>query len=582
MIRKVLLGGFLRRGLKCRARDLSRAFSASENKTVISQRIDGRRQSYELKNKGGLVKVYESSDEARTWRDLVSTVVKQILPEGYPYSVGKGYDRYVISQGIAMTLSTVGGVLSTQSLLLALGMQQGAIPLAASLNWIIKDGFGYIGGIIFSSVAGQKMDGDPKRWRMFSAISLDISCVLEIVCSVFPQHFLPLASLANIGKNCSYLAASASRAAVHESFATHGNLGDLTAKAGAQATICSLAGTGLGIGVASLLSTQAEASCSAGITLQAFMACSSVHLLATYFSLRQVTVSKLNIRRFDYLCATFLEEKEKQKQRGGGDTPPPVGEGGSLLTPAEVMQRERWLQPPKLPLPPVILGSDLTLLSTRCRDDTVLRLTAPQHLPESQRNFVLSVWAEPGSDLSLDAGLHLGRTSSSIDPASASSSPSPAQNDKAAVASPATPTTPQKDVCCEVHLHLNEGATRRDLAMGLAYALQTRRVLAMQGYGCARWAPTRCESLLSSPFLPRRVREVLMSRREGSGGRALVPLACPLEADGCDNSELHANVLAFVDRLLNQEEVLGSGKKISQWNFDKLTVDGNNARIVIK
>ena len=73
-----------------------------------------------------------------------------------------------------------------------------------------------------------------------------------------------------------------------------------------------------------------------------------------------------------------------------------------------------------------------------------------------------------------------------------------------------------------------------------------------------------------------------MSRREGSGGRALVPLACPLEADGCDNSELHANVLAFVDRLLNQEEVLGSGKKISQWNFDKLTVDGNNARIVIK
>lgn len=56
-----------------------------------------------------------------------------------------------------MTGSLVGsanGVLSTQALLYAMGLGAGAIPLAAALNWIIKDGVGQIGGIVFARYVG--------------------------------------------------------------------------------------------------------------------------------------------------------------------------------------------------------------------------------------------------------------------------------------------------------------------------------------------------------------------------------------------------------------------------------------------
>lgn len=42
-------------------------------------------------------------------------------------------------------LSTICGVLSMQSLLYAIGLSSGSVPLAATLNWIIKDGLGQLG-----------------------------------------------------------------------------------------------------------------------------------------------------------------------------------------------------------------------------------------------------------------------------------------------------------------------------------------------------------------------------------------------------------------------------------------------------
>lgn len=50
----------------------------------------------------------------------------------------------------ASLCSSAIGVLSTQSLLYAMGLGAGSVPLAAALNWIIKDGIGQIGGIVFA------------------------------------------------------------------------------------------------------------------------------------------------------------------------------------------------------------------------------------------------------------------------------------------------------------------------------------------------------------------------------------------------------------------------------------------------
>ena len=57
-------------------------------------------------------------------------------------------------------------------------IHSGALPLAATLNWIIKDGMGQFGGILFASLVNNKFDADPKRWRMVAAVTMDASCKL--------------------------------------------------------------------------------------------------------------------------------------------------------------------------------------------------------------------------------------------------------------------------------------------------------------------------------------------------------------------------------------------------------------------
>lgn len=69
----------------------------------------------------------------------------------------------------------------------------------------------------------------------------------QVLTPAVPHLFLLLASVSNIGKNISWLASSATRAQMHNSFALRGNLGDITAKITSQSIAASLVGTALGI-----------------------------------------------------------------------------------------------------------------------------------------------------------------------------------------------------------------------------------------------------------------------------------------------------------------------------------------------
>lgn len=168
------------------------------------------------------------------------------------------------------------------------------------------------------SAVNNQFDAEPKRWRMLSAIALDLSMFLELLTPLVPHYFLPIASVANIGKylllcfntrtsrcndsccllgiqsitgkNISFLAASASRATIHKSFAAHENLADVTAKAGSQTIAASMVGTGLGI----LVSSQIGADWSS--VAMGCMAFSTVHLACTYRSLMHVVQNTVSIR----------------------------------------------------------------------------------------------------------------------------------------------------------------------------------------------------------------------------------------------------------------------------------------------
>lgn len=238
--------------------------------------------------------------EVLSLRLLAEDGLRALLPRGYPRSVQKGYAEYVKLQMTASLASSAIGVLSTQSLLYAMGLGAGAIPLAAALNWIIKDGIGQVGGIIFASVVNDRFDANPKRWKMVATISLDLSCALELLAPLAPGSFLAIASLANVGKNVCFLSASASRAAIHNSFAKRENLADITAKAGSQFIVTSILGTGLGIALSTALgsSWMALAPICAGLSF--------VHISCNYLSLRHVCLNTINAERMELIMQHYL------------------------------------------------------------------------------------------------------------------------------------------------------------------------------------------------------------------------------------------------------------------------------------
>ncbi len=203
-------------------------------------------------------------------------------------------------------------VLSTQSLLYAVGLGAGSIPTAAALNWVLKDGLGQLGGVLFASAVNNRFDADPKRWRVVAAVALDGAVFLESLTPLAPALFLPVAAVANIGKNISWLAASASRAGIHLSFARRsngGNLADITAKAGSQTTLASTLGMAAGVGISPFVGASPQA------IIPCLVCISLVHLGCVLRSLRAVALNTLNEQRADIVAGAFVAERRSRAAR---------------------------------------------------------------------------------------------------------------------------------------------------------------------------------------------------------------------------------------------------------------------------
>ena len=155
---------------------------------------------------------------------------------------------------------------------------------------------------------------------MVSSLAMDSACALELLAPAFPVLFIPIASVANVGKNISWLAASASRAAIHNSFVRSSNLADITAKSGSQSMVASLLGTSLGIFVSTQLGSEWGLH-----TLGAFGGLSAIHLTFTYLSLNVVELPVLNAQRLNLLLDAFIEHK-----RGGVGGGVDGGDGGMV------------------------------------------------------------------------------------------------------------------------------------------------------------------------------------------------------------------------------------------------------------
>jgi hypothetical protein len=72
--------------------------------------------------------------------------------------------------------------------------------MAAALNWIIKDGLGQLGGVVYASFVSDKFDSEPKRFRFQATVAMQGANVLELLTPLWPGYFLIIASISNIGR----------------------------------------------------------------------------------------------------------------------------------------------------------------------------------------------------------------------------------------------------------------------------------------------------------------------------------------------------------------------------------------------
>jgi len=159
-------------------------------------------------------------------------------------------------------------------LFIAVGAGAGAIPAAAALNWVLKDGLGQFGTLLASGRFGPRADANPGLWYVTSALILDIAMTAELSSPMLPGSAVVIAgAVATALKGMAWLTSAASQAALLLSLSKQ-NLADMYAKAGAQATAASMVGTAAGMSSALTLVMS--------IQVLALLGCVVIHIQRCY------------------------------------------------------------------------------------------------------------------------------------------------------------------------------------------------------------------------------------------------------------------------------------------------------------
>ncbi|KAF9950915.1 hypothetical protein BGZ70_001187 [Mortierella alpina] len=269
-----------------------------------------------------------AEEEIGTAKHLLSpqTALAVFLPKGYPESVTPNYwpfAKWQFVHNVAGSVTAGMEIISTQSLLFAMGLGAGSIPMAAALNWIIKDGLGQLGGVVYASFVSDKFDSEPKRFRFQATVAMQGANVLELLTPLWPGSFLVIASISNIGKNMAWLASSATRAQMNKTFALRDNLGDITGKSGSQTTAAGLVGTGLGVVIAALMSYVSEDPTVLPLVPMCltFLPFSVFNIYSNYRSSHYVTTPSLNVPRSETVFYGILKELVLEKEGYSKENP---------------------------------------------------------------------------------------------------------------------------------------------------------------------------------------------------------------------------------------------------------------------
>uniref|UniRef100_A0A8D3A897 RUS family member 1 n=1 Tax=Scophthalmus maximus TaxID=52904 RepID=A0A8D3A897_SCOMX len=289
----------------------------ADSGVVLATERYGSAGSWKYLAKDGVVERKREDRDGESRGNSVVGVFKSVfLPQGYPESVSGDYLQYQFWDTVQAFSSSLSGTLATQASLRGVGVgNQEATVAAATITWLLRDGTGMLGRILFAWQKGSKLDSEAKKWRLFADVLNDIAMFMEILAPYFPACFTLIVCTAGIFKSIVGVAGGATRAALTVHQARRDNMADISAKDGSQETLVNLAGLLISLTLIPLVTDNAV------LTLSLFFLFTILHLFANYKAVRSVVMETFNEARLSIVLQQYLRDER-------------------ILTPLEANQRE--------------------------------------------------------------------------------------------------------------------------------------------------------------------------------------------------------------------------------------------------
>ncbi|XP_054861472.1 RUS1 family protein C16orf58 homolog [Amphiprion ocellaris] len=272
---------------------------------VLATERYGSAESWKYLCKDGVMERRRDGSEGESRGNSVIGVFKSVfLPQGYPESVSGDYLQYQFWDTVQAFSSSLSGTLATQASLRGVGVgNQEATVAAATVTWLLRDGTGMLGRILFAWRKGSKLDSEAKKWRLFADVLNDIAMFMEILAPYFPAFFTLIVCTAGIFKSIVGVAGGATRAALTVHQARRDNMADISAKDGSQETLVNLAGLLVSLILIPLVTDNPV------LTLSLFFLFTVLHLFANYKAVRSVVMETFNEARLSIVLQQYLRDE---------------------------------------------------------------------------------------------------------------------------------------------------------------------------------------------------------------------------------------------------------------------------------
>ncbi|CAF1604264.1 unnamed protein product, partial [Didymodactylos carnosus] len=237
-----------------------------------------------------------------TW--LISIFKEIFLPAGYPDSVSRDYLPYQKWDTLQAFTSSITNALAFSAILEGMGVgDEKASVLSATFVWLIKDGVGMFGRIMFAWLHGTDLDRNLKMWRFYADILNDLATSIDLLAPYYKSLLLPITCCSNLCRSLVGVAGGSTRAALTQHQALNNNMGDVSAKDGSQETLVNLVALICNLFILKTIKQDRLLVW----TLYVLLTC--LHLYANYRAIRTLNLKMFNWNRYVIATGYYFQHR---------------------------------------------------------------------------------------------------------------------------------------------------------------------------------------------------------------------------------------------------------------------------------